>query len=320
MKPSESNSSNAARPRIAKADLLAIAKLSLLGLPSWLVPISRLETLSAAIGAITGLWHRAPHPIEPLVAGTLAGRVATPPSRIVTQWKNLMRVRTMQALALCRPGRRWHPTIRLHGADRVTAALARERGAILWVSRFAYTRLATIIGLSDAGFRVYQLHRPGHGFSETPFGIRHLNPLHLKIEARYIAGLITIDDADPRAAYATMRERLAENAVVWIGVGNVARRTLDVPFLGGIIRVATGPLHLAGTTGAAILPVFTIRAEDGSYDVTIEPPLEPSADAGDDYAEAVRAYANLLERYVLDRPDQWVDWQELVVRPSEERR
>ena len=312
--------SSAERPRITARDLPIIAKHSILALASWLVPVDRLETLSAAIGKVTSLWRRTPHPIEPLVAGALARRVSTPPARIVAQWKSLMRVRTMQVLALCRPGRRWRPAVRVHGKEHVAAALALKRGAILWVSRFTYTRLATIIGLSESGIRVYQLHRPGHGFSETPFGIRYLNPIHLKIEARYIAGLITIADDDRGGAYEAMRAHLAANDVVWIGVGNVARRTVDVPFLGGRVRIATGPLHLARSAGAPILPVFTIRAADGSYDVTIEPPLDPGAGEAASYEPAVRAYTALLERYVLANPEQWVDWQELVVRAGEERR
>ena len=48
--------------------------------------------------------------------------------------------------------------------------------------------------------------------------------------------------------------------------GTGGRRTLAVRFLDGEFRVATGPAHLALTTGAPILPVFTIAEAPGDFE------------------------------------------------------
>ena len=97
--------------------------------------------------------------------------------------------------------------------------------------------------------------------------------------------------------------------IVWIAVGPEARRTLDVPFLGGTIRLPTGPLHLARTSHAALLPVFTIRASDGAYNVTIERQLDVDTDIT--YATAARSYVAMLEPYVTAHPEQWSGWESL---------
>jgi lauroyl/myristoyl acyltransferase len=74
-------------------------------------------------------------------------------------------------------------------------------------------------------------------------------------------------------------------------------------------------VHLSYTSGAPLIPVFTIRAEDGIYDVSIGPPLdilraaEVPPDFKLDYEGIVRSYVKLLETHVLCNPDQYSDWE-----------
>ena len=82
----------------------------------------------------------------------------------------------------------------------------------------------------------------------------------------------------------------------------------------GTITLPTAPLHLAHASRAALLPVFTIRAADGTYDVTIERPLDVDSDVT--YANAARTYAAMLEQYVTAHPAQWRGWESLIVVPA----
>lgn len=89
---------------------------------------------------------------------------------------------------------------------------------------------------------------------------------------------------------------------------------LHLPFLKGTITLATAPLHLAHTSRATLLPVFTIRADDGTYDVTIEQPLDVDSDLT--YTKAARSYAAMLEQHVAAHPAQWRAWESLIVTPT----
>ena len=94
-----------------------------------------------------------------------------------------------------------------------------------------------------------------------------------------------------------------------------SKRMLHIPFIRGTISLPTAPLHLARTSHAALLPVFTIRASDGTYDVTIERPLDVDSDVT--YENAARSYAAMLEQYVTAHPEQWGGWESLIVAPTD---
>jgi hypothetical protein len=187
----------------------------------------------------------------------------------------------------------------------------------LWVGGFAHHQLITLMALRQADFAVHQLTRPEHGFSTSLFGIRWLNRLWTRIERRFIAERVVILNNDAGPALQLLRRRLGANSIVWIAIGPEARRTLDVPFLGATIRLPTGPLHLARTSHAALLPVFIIRANDGSYDVTIERRLDVDTDIS--YSSAARSYVVMLEPYVTAHPEQWGGWETLIVPYHDDR-
>jgi len=292
----------------SKADLSRIVKLLSLTPPSWLFPIGNLLPVARSMRFLRGEdasradWTAA-------MARALSDHVtARQAAAIVAALSDRMVEAQMQILALLRPARRWQPVIRRHGFDHVAAALEKRRGAILWVSDFVYSTLVTKMAFHQAGFAVSHLSRPNHGFAMTPFGIRYLNPLWTRIEDRYIAERVKIIDDDAGEALKTLRMRLASNRIVSITVVDTAQRTLDTEFFRGTIRIATGPPHLSRISGAPLLPVFTLRGDDGVYDVTVGPPLDVGGTAEPDYAGAVRAYVTMLESRVLAHPDQWNGW------------
>jgi lauroyl/myristoyl acyltransferase len=112
------------------------------------------------------------------------------------------------------------------------------------------------------------------------------------------------------------------DGVVSIRAGDVGQRTLDLPFLEGTLRLATGPASLALGSGATLLPVCCIRRGPGDFVVAIEPALEAAAgrarrDAADDL---VRGFAARLEAWVLRQPYMWSGWYQMPTAASEETR
>ncbi len=81
-----------------------------------------------------------------------------------------------------------------------------------------------------------------------------------------------------------------------------------VNFFGEQACTNTGMALLALHTGAAVLPVFNFRQEDGRYTVVIEPEV-PLVQTGNKEADVFRnteIFTGIIERYVRHRPDHWL--------------
>ena len=104
---------------------------------------------------------------------------------------------------------------------------------------------------------------------------------------------------------------LKANGAISFTVGNKGRHTAPANFLGGRITLATGPLAMGRTTGAAVLPVSTLRLAPGKFEVAIGAPIEvpKDADGKPDYAAAVQTYADWVTPFVLRDPGQWRGWR-----------
>jgi lauroyl/myristoyl acyltransferase len=286
------------------------AKLLALLEASWLVPIDRLWPLARAVRRL-GRRRSGVRPggAELMLAHLLSDQVTREQAFEVYQsWQDRQLELTMQIIALRRPGRRWRPAVRLSGVEHLTAALDRGAGAVLWMSDFIYSPVVLQRTLHKAGFAQTLLSRPEHGFSILPFGVRFLNPLWQEVENRFVVERVVIENNDAKPALAILRDRLARNGVVEIAAVETGRRTLDPQFLQGRLRVASGPLHLARTSGAPILPCAALRRGDGSYEVTIRPALDLGDGGEAAYAAAARAYTRWLEPLVRRYPDQWNGW------------
>lgn len=219
----------------------------------------------------------------------------------------------LQILGLNGPWRSWRPNIRVHGEAHLRKALDEGKGAILWVTDSVYSTLVFKMALDRAGYRASQLTRPNHGFSNSPFGIRFLNPFWRRVEDRFIEERVLIPGEDAAPAMAILRARLAANRCVIITVGAAAHRFTEVPFFRHHIRVPTGPIRLAQSTRAVLLPAFAFATEKGGFDVTIESALPP-ANKSSTFGSVAAAYAKRLEPYVKKYPEQWTGWDYLLPR------
>lgn len=291
----------------------------LLGLPiafpiAWLLPETGLHRLALAFAR---RWQapeiaRARAQAEAIVG---ARRLAQPLDQAVERRVANTFVAFLLVLRCWRPGG-WRANARLEGRAHLDRALAAGKGVILWAGPFAFTRLVAKITLHDAGFHVSHLSRYDHGFSTTRLGVRILNPLLTKVEARLLAERLVMEPNDKMGPVRRLRRRLAENRVVSITAQSRGRLTIEVPFLDAVLDLANGAPALAVTTGAALLPMVTIAERPGRYVTIIEPPLALGADrdrrrAAEDLAAQ---YAAVLERHALRWPDQLTYWSS-VIRP-----
>ena len=212
----------------------------------------------------------------------------------------------------------WEPEIEIAGGEHVSAALKRGRGIVLLGGTFSFNHLVSKMAFHRLGLQVSHFSRPTHGFSDTNFGIRYINPICRVVEDRYLGErLITEVSATPDALR-LVRARLTDNGCVSFTVGDRGRHTASARFLNARLVLATGPLAMAWTTGATVLPVFTLRKEPGRFEVTIGEPikLKENAHGEADYAAAMQDYADRVIPYALRDPGQWRGWRYIRRRRS----
>ncbi|UCH54131.1 MAG: hypothetical protein JSW09_04970, partial [Pseudomonadota bacterium] len=220
---------------------------------------------------------------------------------------HLARVQGMRCHA---PGG-WSPRIRLEGHEHLDHALAEGKGAILWVAPMASRDLITKMALHRAGYAVSHLSRFDHGYSISLWGARLFNSIWTNVEERYVAERLVITPDTQVTPLRAFVKRLRGNRIVSITATTEGRRYPHVSrFFAGEIKLAEGAPSLAATTGAALLPVFSVREQDGGYLTIIEPPLRPTStgDAPEQIAALTDQFVHLIESYVLRFPCDYQGW------------
>ncbi len=212
----------------------------------------------------------------------------------------------MQILACHRPGG-WQPDVRLVGKDHLDQALGSGRGALLFTPTFAYRDLMAKAAIAEAGFAISHLSQDSHGFSDSHFGKRWLNPIYVAAEGRYLRERLVFSGDNTKEVSTKLRERLKQNALVMITVTPLGRRVATLPFMGGQIHIATGGLNFACENDTPVLPVFTLRQEDGVTTTVVGSPLDhPSGAASTERINAMlEDYVARLEGRVRDHPEQF---------------
>jgi hypothetical protein len=154
----------------------------------------------------------------------------------------------------------WGSDLRIvpHGLGRIDAALARQRGVILWISDLVSAADVSKIALAGAGYRIKHLSRIEHGFSKSVFGIKCLNPIRLKFENQLLDERVVFDRMNPAPAMTRLLDCLHGNGIVSIVASAHEGGTLaDVPFFAGRLRLALG----AFAVRAPYRPCFGAHAQ-----------------------------------------------------------
>ncbi len=308
----EMTANSHAAPRSASAtDFLVLVGLAVLTPLAWILPERAWRGIGHALAPIAGrvMARQTRESVARIRAlgGERIGEArpeAVQDELMATYVEDILHV-----LRELRPGG-WSPEIEIRGTGHIDAALARGRGAVLWISHFAFYSLTGKIALHRAGYAVSHLSHPRHGFSSTRFGMAVLNPIRARAEDRYLEARVMLGLDSAGAALAELARRLEANQVVSVTAREAAQRALEVRFLDGTIGFAAGAPYLAHKTGAALLPVHVMARPGGGYEVIVEPALEvdPGATREDACARAARQYGERLAPHVLARPGQWRGW------------
>ncbi|BCJ89783.1 hypothetical protein IZ6_05180 [Terrihabitans soli] len=295
---------DAADRLISRNDLLFAASLPVLMPLAWLTPAGAKQRLSRLIASIVASLRAGSAQKAAEAYAAPFGLADTREFFIAAQSEFQLERLNLFALhsPLCAL-----PETRLTGIEHLSKALASGRGALLWVVATAHSRTETKLSLFREGFRTHHLSRSFHGFSRTRFGKAFLNPIRTRIEQRFLASRVVIEDGQVAEALAELARRLAANEIVSITMGTEARRLAHTPFLAGRLSLATRPMALAHQTGAAILPVVTTRNADGVFTTAIGRPLTLPKDSScdEDDARALSALAEFLKPHVLAFPAQF---------------
>lgn len=200
------------------------------------------------------------------------------------------------------PDRRLEGLGQVEGLEHLARARAKGQGVILLSAHFTTLEI---------GCRLLLLREPFH-----PMYRRHENPLFEKVmrQSRERLSDNPIRRDDVRALLRSLRDGHA----VWYAPDQAYRgkHAAAVPFFGVPAATNLATSRLARTSGAPVLPFFSLRLPGGRYRLIIRAPLEnfPSEDASADAARVNK----IIEQTVREAPAQylWVHRRFKAVQPD----
>jgi KDO2-lipid IV(A) lauroyltransferase len=104
---------------------------------------------------------------------------------------------------------------------------------------------------------------------------------------------------------------LSRNNIIIIEMDqNFGTEGLEVNFFGRPAKVASGPIKLALSSKAAVVPMFIVRQPDNSHVLKIEPQIniETSENSDIDVKVNLQKTVDVIEKYIKKYPGQWVNW------------
>jgi KDO2-lipid IV(A) lauroyltransferase len=236
-------------------------------------------------------------------------------SRIVKKaFDNWIKVKTEVLLFPTLNREKTRKMISIIHRERLDEALERGRGVILVTFHFGSNRMV-LPALGFLGYKVNQV-----GISPTQWGEMlevAENSVHYKTmefegvcERSLPAKFIYVDNFMRKPF-----ECLKNNEILVIAAdGGEGSRRIPVPFLRRTAMISAGPVLLAHKTGAALLPIFTVRQRDDRQTLLIEEPveLESTGQKDTDAINNMRKLTRLAERYIERHPCHYLGYLWLI--------
>lgn len=183
---------------------------------------------------------------------------------------------------------------RLEGREHLDAALAEGRGVLLVTAHYGNWELLAA-RLIREGYQLDALARD----PELP------NTAHLLRSIRESRTLLRVY---PKTSIRPVIRALKENRVIGIVADQHDWHGIVVDFLGHPARTPVGPAAMALMTGAQLVPAFSFRREDNTFDFRLYPPIAytPTGNREDDIFSLTRLVAQSVEVAIRELPEQWL--------------
>lgn len=298
------------RPLVGQGDLLALGVLA--GTPvASILSVDRLRAAALRMARLLPAGFRQEASLETFVAlGGLSHDEAAALRRRQLEQKLIS-----LALFIKQLGGSPVNEIAVEGREHITDALAGGRGAIIWIADFVFASEVIRQAFHTLGHPLTHVIRPEHGFSATRFGVRCLNPVHMKVGKRHVREFVVFDRDRPDDTRRRLEQRLGENRLISLLACAYEGRTLvRAPFMRGGLDLAVGAPAVAFKMGCPILPVF-IRPSPAAprFTVTIGEPLKMSGtDRRSAILEADEDFVARLSPCVEANPELWRGWSSLT--------
>jgi KDO2-lipid IV(A) lauroyltransferase len=186
---------------------------------------------------------------------------------------------------------------KLEGLHHLNQVLRERRGVVLMAGHLGNPHLA-FCGIRSMGYPLI-LVKGGAPRQVKPRRFRYRENLE---------DTIFIYDPELVADY---KERILETlrsgkVIHYYGDTKEGKRKERVTFLGREIDFPTGMVHLAHRAGAAIIPCIHLY-DRGRITILLKEPIDHAWEKGEgEYKRIVSEFANLLETYILNSPEQYM--------------
>jgi lauroyl/myristoyl acyltransferase len=291
------------------ADLLALGVLAATPVAT-LLPARQLRTAAVRLAELLPAGFRQEASLENFVA---LGGLSRDEAALLRR-RQLAQKLTSLAFFLKQLGGSPVYDIAIEGREHVAEALAGGHGAVIWIADFVFASEVVRHAFHVLGHPLTHVIRPEHGFSSTRFGVRCLNPVHLKVGRRHVREFVVFDRDRPDETRRRLEQRLGENGLISLLACAYEGRTLArTPFMRGKLQLATGAPALAFKRGCPILPVFMRPSPEAPhFTVSIGRPLTMSGtDRRAAILEATEDFVARLAPCVEAHPELWRGWSSL---------
>ncbi len=212
-------------------------------------------------------------------------------------------------------------TTEVRGIENLQASIARGSGAILWNTPSLSDTIVAKRALATAGYPGYQLSVPQHGFSQSRFAVRYINPGQIAVENRFLAGRIWFEESDTIRATRDVLRRLRQNGpVIFTNSQFAGRSFVGVPAGARFfLPLATTPLSIAAKKAVPLHVVTTIEIEPFAHyvthiseDLADVHPVATATDADAHIAEMALRARDIMMDFARSHPDQIRIWDSLL--------
>lgn len=199
--------------------------------------------------------------------------------------------------------------VKCQGVEHLKNALKRGKGAIFMTAHMGSWEMGGII-VRKMGFPILAVALPH----------KHKLVNDLFNSQREKCGVTVVT---PQVAVRRCLEKLKANeTIALVADRDFGPHGLLMDFLGCKALLPKGPAILAIKTGAAIVPTFFIRNDDGTFDLTFEPPVYSNyvgdQTVSDDVLKGIiNQYIKTVEDRIRRFPGQWLMFRKFWVEDNQ---